>query len=46
MAGGRTMTASLRSGAGAGAGKLAGTLSKLAVGVAIWLIIAVAAFWP
>jgi hypothetical protein len=46
LTGGRTMGDSLRSGAGAGAGKLAGTLSKLAVGAAIWLIIAVAAFWP
>ena len=44
--GGRTMADSLRSGAGAGVGKLAGTLSKLAVGAAIWLVIAVAAFWP
>jgi len=37
---------SLRRGVSAGVGALAGILSKLAAGVAIWLIVAVAAFWP
>ena len=43
---GRTMRVSLRSGLGAGLGRFAGTVIKLVVGVLIWLIVAVAAFWP
>ncbi len=43
---GREMHEAVKSGAGAGAGTLAGALIKLAFGVAVWLIIAVAAFWP
>jgi len=35
-----------RSGVGAGVGRLLGTVAKLAVGVAIWLIVTGAAFWP
>lgn len=46
LSGGRTMKASVRSGVGAGVGRFAGTVAKLVVGVAIWLIVAVAAFWP
>lgn len=42
---GRKMEASLKSGAGAGAGQLTGMLIKLAVGILIWLIVAIAAFW-
>jgi uncharacterized protein YqgC (DUF456 family) len=37
---------SLRRGVGAGVGQFLGTGSKLAVGLVIWLIITVAAFWP
>lgn len=46
LSGGRTMRASLKSGAGAGVGRLVGTVAKLAIAVAIWVIVAVAAFWP
>jgi uncharacterized protein YqgC (DUF456 family) len=44
--GGRTLAESVRSGWGAGKGRLWGTVIKLAIGGAIWLIVAVAAFWP
>lgn len=37
---------SVRSGVGAGTGVLIGTLSKLGIGCVIWLLIAIAAFWP
>ena len=43
---GRGVAASLRSGIGAGKGRLLGTIGKVAVGAAVWLLIAVAAFWP
>ena len=37
---------SLRRAVGAGIGELIGILSKFVIGIAIWLTIAVAAFWP
>jgi uncharacterized protein YqgC (DUF456 family) len=37
---------SLRRAVGAGLGQFIGIVSKIAVGVVIWLVIAVAAFWP
>jgi hypothetical protein len=40
--GGMEFKLSLRSGAGAGVGRLAGTVTKLALGVAIWTIVLVA----
>jgi len=43
---GRRLAVAVRSGVGGGVGRLLGTLGKLAVSVAIWLIVAVAAFWP
>ena len=43
--GGRDVEASLRSGVGAGLGRLAGTVGKLIVGVAMWIVAAVAAFF-
>jgi hypothetical protein len=43
---GRTLAVSVKSGVGAGVGTLAGRMIKLAVGTVIWLIVAVAAFWP
>ena len=43
---GRKMHEAVKSGAGAGAGTLAGVLIKIAFGVLVWVIIAVAAFWP
>ena len=46
LTGGKSMRFSLKAGAGAGVGRLLGTVAKLALGVAIWLIVAVAAFWP
>ena len=46
LAGGRSMEASVKAGVGAGVGRFAGTILKVIVGVAIWLIAAVAACWP
>jgi uncharacterized protein YqgC (DUF456 family) len=46
LSGGRKMGESARSGIGAGVGTFAGRVVKLIIGIAIWLIIAVAAFWP
>lgn len=43
---GRDDDAAVRSGVGAGVGRLKGTLAKLAVAVAMWFYIGVAAFWP
>ena len=45
LATGKTTDASIRSGVGASAGHLFGTIAKLAIGIVIWLIVAVAAFW-
>ncbi|MHC4289409.1 MAG: DUF456 domain-containing protein [Planctomycetota bacterium] len=43
---GKEHDASVRSGMGAGTGVLVGTLSKFCIGCVIWLLIAIAAFWP
>ncbi len=43
---GQSAEHSLRRAVHAGLGQILGTSSKIAVGVVIWLIIAVAAFWP
>jgi uncharacterized protein YqgC (DUF456 family) len=43
---GRPMRESLKSGLGAGVGRFMGTVGKLVCGVAIWVIVTVAAFWP
>jgi uncharacterized protein YqgC (DUF456 family) len=43
---GRTHDQAVRSGVGAGVGRLKGTLAKLAIAIVMWLVIAVAAFWP
>ena len=43
---GRPLQPSMRSGRGAVVGRLAGTAIKLGAGLAMWLVIAVAAFWP
>jgi len=43
---GRSQKQSLRAGVGAGVGRLIATVLKLAVGVVIWIVVAVAAFWP
>lgn len=45
-ASGKERKMSIRSGVGAGKGALIGTLSKFAIGCLIWLLIAIAAFWP
>ena len=37
---------SLRRGVGAGVGQFLGTFSKIMLGLVIWLVIAIAAFWP
>ena len=42
---GKPMPHSLRSGIGAGVGTLIGTTSKLAIGIIIWLIVTLTAFW-
>jgi len=46
LSGGREHGAALKASVGAGVGRLFGTVAKLATGVLIWLIVAVAAFWP
>ena len=46
VAGGRRMEESARSGLGAGLGELVGITIKITLGFTIWLIVAVAAFWP
>ena len=43
---GRSDDEALRSGIGAGIGRLRGTLAKMMVAVVMWIWIAVAAFWP
>lgn len=43
---GKPPDASIRSGFGASLGYLIGSTVKFAIGVAIWLIVAFAAFWP
>jgi uncharacterized protein YqgC (DUF456 family) len=43
---GKKQNESVRSGVGAGTGVLIGTVSKFCIGCLIWLLIAVAAFWP
>jgi uncharacterized protein YqgC (DUF456 family) len=45
IATGRKVKRALRPSLAAGAGRLAGTLIKFAIGVVIWMMIAVAAFW-
>ena len=46
LAGGNEMHDSIKFGIGAGIGTLIGTGSKIAIGVFIFLIVVVAAFWP
>ena len=46
LAGGRRMEESARSGLGAGLGELVGITIKISLGFLIWVIVAVAAFWP
>jgi len=43
---GKKTEQSLRYAVGAGIGEFFGITSKFALGIAIWLIVAVAAFWP
>lgn len=43
---GRTFQDAQRSGVGAGVGRFKGTLAKVAVAAGIWLLLAVASFWP
>jgi len=43
---GKERKQSVQSGVGAGTGVFIGTLSKFAIGCLIWLLVAVAAFWP
>jgi uncharacterized protein YqgC (DUF456 family) len=46
MAGGRRIEDTVNLGIGAGLGHFFGTTAKMALGILIWLIVAVAAFWP
>lgn len=46
LATGREFGFAVKSGTGAGVGRLAGTLAKTSVGLVIWLMLAVAAFCP
>ena len=46
LTGGRTLHESMRAGAGAGIGRLAGTVGKFAIGALMWLVTTLAAFWP
>jgi len=46
LTGGKAMRDSVRTGLGAGAGRLLGTVLKLMVAVAAWVVLAVAAFRP
>ncbi len=43
---GREMGAALKSGAGAGIGRFAGTIGKVMIGALIWALVTVSAFWP
>jgi hypothetical protein len=42
----RTLRGSLIPATGATIGRVIGTLSKLGIGIAVWLVLSVAAFWP
>jgi uncharacterized protein YqgC (DUF456 family) len=44
--GGKAHDKSVKSGVGAGVGVFVGTTTKFLIGCLIWLIIAIAAFWP
>lgn len=44
--GGREIKESVHLGIGAGFGQLVGTTGKFVIGILIWVIVAVAAFWP
>ena len=46
LASGRSAARAARLGLAGGAGRLIGTLGKFAIGMVIWLVVAVAAFWP
>jgi uncharacterized protein YqgC (DUF456 family) len=46
VSGGRQIEDSFRLGFGAGLGRFLGTTTKIALGVLIWLVVAIAAFWP
>jgi len=46
LSAGRHTRQAMRTGIGAGTGRFLGTAAKFAVGVMIWLIVALAAFWP
>jgi uncharacterized protein YqgC (DUF456 family) len=46
IASGKAADASLRSGVGASVGYLIGSIAKFVLGIAIWLIVTIAAFWP
>ncbi len=43
---GRPVRASLTSGFGAGLGQFLGSTAKIMIGILIWFIVAIAAFWP
>jgi len=46
LSAGRPINKSLHLGLGAGLGQFLGAITKIGIGLLIWLIVAVAAFWP
>jgi len=46
VSGGRRLEDTVNLGVGAGLGRFLGATSKIAIGLLIWLIVALAAFWP
>ena len=46
LSGGREHGAAVKAAVGAGVGRFVGTMVKLAAGVLIWVLVAVAALWP
>jgi uncharacterized protein YqgC (DUF456 family) len=46
LSAGRSLRRASGSGVAAGVGRLLGTVTKLLLGVVIWLVLAIAAFWP
>jgi len=46
LSAGRRLRDFFRLGIGAGLGRFLGTTTKIAVGLLIWLIVVIAAFWP
>lgn len=46
VSGGRRLEDTVNLGVGAGLGRFLGAASKITIGILVWLIVAIAAFWP